>query len=167
MLQPARNAGNADGLGRVRSKELYRACSILGVSARVPDACPPVSSQALQPMLPVLLMHYTAYIGNHGAPECLQIEPEDVVVVDDARLPDGMHQRWQPEAVAEHVAQAVQRFRPDKVCSLAYGNGCAAFQASPSPACLPASLLYALLLAPAGPLPSLLHNLPSPPGVHV
>ncbi|KAL4426171.1 hypothetical protein ABPG77_007453 [Micractinium sp. CCAP 211/92] len=67
------STGNADGLGRVRSKELYRACSILGV------------------------------------------EPEDVVLVDDARLPDGMHQHWQPEAVAEHVAQAVQRFRPSQV----------------------------------------------------
>ncbi|KAL4443939.1 hypothetical protein ABPG75_011676 [Micractinium tetrahymenae] len=67
------STGNADGLGRMRSKELYQACSILG------------------------------------------IEPDDVILVDDARLQDGMHQRWQPEAVAEHVAQAVRRFRPGQV----------------------------------------------------
>lgn len=53
-------------------------------------------------------------------PPCLPLSPPqvprlDVFLADDPRLQDGMQQRWPPEAVAEHVAQAVQRLRPDRV----------------------------------------------------
>jgi hypothetical protein len=54
-----------------------------------------------------------------GLPACdvpeLQISRQDVLLVDDTRLQDGMQQQWAAAAVAEHVAQAVQRFAPDKV----------------------------------------------------
>lgn len=43
---------------------------------------------------------------------CLQIRRHDVMLVDDARLQDGLHQAWPADAVAEHVAVAVQRLRP-------------------------------------------------------
>lgn len=36
-------------------------------------------------------------------------------MVDDPRLQDGMQQQWAPEAVAEHVARAVQRLQPVRV----------------------------------------------------
>ena len=35
--------------------------------------------------------------------------------MDDPRLQDGMQQRWPADAVAEHVAAAVQRLRPSRV----------------------------------------------------
>lgn len=48
---------------------------------------------------------------------CLQIEADDIVLVDDPSLPDGMLQQWPPAVVATHVAQAVRRFKPQQVSS--------------------------------------------------
>lgn len=48
-------------------------------------------------------------------PSAIQIPRGDVQLVDDARLQDGMQQRWPPEAAAEHVTSAVQRFAPSRV----------------------------------------------------
>jgi hypothetical protein len=45
----------------------------------------------------------------------LQIAPSDVLLIDDARLPDGMQHNWPVKAIADHVAQAVSRFRPQQV----------------------------------------------------
>lgn len=44
-----------------------------------------------------------------------QIRRQDVTLVDDPRLQDGMQQAWPADAVAEHVAAAVQRLRPTHV----------------------------------------------------
>lgn len=85
-----------------------------------------------------LILHLTAQLGMHVALLCLStgnadglgrvrsqellhacallgISRDDVTIVDDARLPDGMHQRWPPAVVAEHVAQAARRFQPGRV----------------------------------------------------
>ncbi len=104
----------------MRSKELYRACSILGVSTTAQPGTAGFSARAAAHAVPQLAQSRRLRCGlaAHRRLKHLQVEPEDVVLVDDARLPDGMHQRWQPEAVAEHVAQAVQRFRPSQVCCL-------------------------------------------------
>ena len=51
-----------------------------------------------------------------------QMGRDDVVVVDDARLQDGMQQHWPPEVVARHVALAVRRFRPARVLTFDAGG---------------------------------------------
>lgn len=125
-------AGNADGLGRVRSKELVQACSMLGVSTLDESALPRTAGMLSVPVAgdsangaaqSQLAQSPAAY-----ASDCLccgfsQVDPGDVALVDDTRLADGMHQHWQPQVVAEHVAQAVRRFRPGQVGGLAYGIG--------------------------------------------
>jgi hypothetical protein len=45
----------------------------------------------------------------------LQVSNDQIVLVDDPRLQDGMQQRWPASVVAEHVAAAVQRFQPKQV----------------------------------------------------
>ncbi|PRW58201.1 N-acetylglucosaminyl-phosphatidylinositol de-N-acetylase isoform C [Chlorella sorokiniana] len=74
------STGNADGLGQLRSRELYRACSLLGMRR------------------------------------------QDVTIVDDPQLQDGMQQRWPADVVAEHVAAAVQRLQPSRVYTFDAGG---------------------------------------------
>ncbi|PSC68734.1 N-acetylglucosaminyl-phosphatidylinositol de-N-acetylase [Micractinium conductrix] len=52
----------------------------------------------------------------------LGIDRDDVMLVDDPRLQDGMHQRWAAAAVAEQVAEAVRRFQPGRVYTFDAGG---------------------------------------------
>ncbi|EFN59552.1 hypothetical protein CHLNCDRAFT_33970 [Chlorella variabilis] len=52
----------------------------------------------------------------------LGIEADDIVLVDDPSLPDGMLQQWPPAVVATHVAQAVRRFKPQQVYTFDAGG---------------------------------------------
>ena len=52
----------------------------------------------------------------------LQILRQDVLLVDDPRLQDGLHQAWPADAVAEHVAAAVQRLQPGEVSGACHGR---------------------------------------------
>lgn len=61
-----------------------------------------------------------------------QIHRADVQLADDPRLQDGMQQAWTPDAVAEHVAAAVQRFSP---CQVRMQRGCLLSAAAGPAAC--------------------------------
>lgn len=113
------HAGNADGLGKLRSQELYHACSLLGVRCRPPPCHRCVQAAALQSeraLFAALKRGSSAALSTHPTPSTdPQMYREDVMVIDDPQLQDGMRQQWAAAAVAEHVAQAVQRLRPSRV----------------------------------------------------
>ena len=45
----------------------------------------------------------------------LGVKDIDTMVIDDAGLPDGLTNRWPPEAVAVHVVAAIAAFEPASV----------------------------------------------------
>ena len=102
-LPALRCAGDANSLGKLRVQELRRACVLLGVS--MPAPCVPRSGRACT-----------------ATTACAQIAADDVMVVDDPQLRDGMRQRWPPAAVARHVAHAVHRFSPHQVYTFDVGG---------------------------------------------
>jgi hypothetical protein len=48
------------------------------------------------------------------------LQVEDVTVIDDAKLQDGMQTRWDAEAVRRHVDSAATRLQPSLVCILCH-----------------------------------------------
>ena len=48
------------------------------------------------------------------------IEGSRIRVVDDPALPDGLHSRWPPDAVAGHVAAALTAYEPATVSAVAH-----------------------------------------------
>ncbi|KAI3423800.1 hypothetical protein D9Q98_009637 [Chlorella vulgaris] len=51
----------------------------------------------------------------------LGIAGQDITLIDDPQLPDGMDQHWSPLVVEQHVAQAVRRLQPDQIYT--FDNG--------------------------------------------
>lgn len=79
----------------MREKELLAACGILKARIRIRGACCIPISRLMTP--------------------CAQISPENVRIVNNPKLQDGMKTDWPADDVASEVHKAMKLFKPTQV----------------------------------------------------
>jgi hypothetical protein len=84
------STGNADGIGKQRTKELGKSCKVLGIST-------------------------DDQLDEIATPKELESTEKTVVIVNSESLRDGMKEKWETTLVSEFVQTFVKRYSIDSV----------------------------------------------------